>query len=335
MNVLVFLKRHRTTVLFGAALAFGALATLAVRGYIAEYLARERALLQPSQDMAEVVVAKRNLDVGEVVSSDSMALRRIPAEYVASSALHPAEFEGFVGARLTVPMRAGEVLVQGAIAGADVATFSSKIRPGIRALTIAVDEINSVSGMLQPGDRIDLLLSVRPPGQGAGQALPEATAPLMQDLLVLATGRQVRPGGDEQRPGRSFTTITVEVSPEEAQRLIVAQRGGKLTAMLRNPEDRSALTKRVLDLPGLLGISGAKPLAMPDPGPEIIVGGRGALRKERSAGSDAAGTPPVSDASHQTSPVTPALSPVVPPVPAPLADAMARSALSPQPKESK
>jgi pilus assembly protein CpaB len=175
-------------------------------------------------------------------------------------------------------MRAGEVLIQGAIAGADVATFSSKIRPGIRALTIAVDEINSVSGMLQPGDRIDLFLSVRPPGQGAAQLLPEATAPLMQDLLVLATGRQVRPGGDDPRLGRSFTTITVEASPEEAQRLIVAQRGGKLTAMLRNPEDRAALVRRVLDLPGLLGMAAPKPLAPAESGPEIIIGGRGALK---------------------------------------------------------
>lgn len=278
MKALAFLQRHRTALLFGAALAFGALATMAARGYIAEYLERERELLRPTQAMTEVVVAKRNLDAGEIVSADSMALRRIPAEYVASTALQPGQFEGFVGARLTVPMRAGEVLIQGAIAGADVATFSSKIRPGIRALTIAVDEINSVSGMLQPGDRIDLFLSVRPPGQGAAQLLPEATAPLMQDLLVLATGRQVRPGGDDPRLGRSFTTITVEASPEEAQRLIVAQRGGKLTAMLRNPEDRAALVRRVLDLPGLLGMAAAKPLAPVESGPEIIIGGRGALK---------------------------------------------------------
>ena len=278
MKALAFIKRHRTALLFGAALAFGALATLAARGYIAEYLERERELLRPTQPMAEVVVAKRNLDAGEIVSADSMALRRIPAEYVASTALQPGQFEGFVGARLTVPLRAGEVLIQGAIAGADVATFSSKIRPGIRALTIAVDEINSVSGMLQPGDRIDLFLSVRPPGQGPAQMLPEATAPLMQDLLVLATGRQVRPGGDDPRLGRSFTTITVEASPEEAQRLIVAQRGGKLTAMLRNPEDRTPLARRVLDLPGLLGIAAPAPLAPVESGPEIIIGGRGALK---------------------------------------------------------
>ncbi len=277
MNAFAFLKRHRTLLLLGAALGFGGLATLAARGYIGEHLERERARLAPAQTMAEVVVAKRELEAGETVSADSMAVRRVPVEYIPGTAVRPEQFEGFVGARLSAPMRSGETLLQGAILGADVATFSAKIRRGIRALTISVDEINSVSGMLQPGDRIDLLLSVRPPGSNPAQPLPEATAALMQDLLVLATGRQVRPGGDDARLGRSFTTITVEVTPDQAQRLIVAQRGGKLTAMLRNPDDRTPLARTPLDLHGLLGVAPAKPAAPPRIGPEIIVGGRGNL----------------------------------------------------------
>lgn len=277
MNALSFFRRHRTIMLLGAALGFGALATLAARGYIGEYLERERERLQPTQTMTEVVVAKRDLDVGETVSADSMAARRVPAEYVSGTAVRPGQFEGFVGARLSAPMRSGEVLLQGTIVGADVATFSAKIRPGIRALTIAVDEINSVSGMLQPGDRIDLLLTARPPGSNAAQLLPEATAPLMQGLLVLATGRQVRPGGEDSRLGRGFTTITVEVTPEQAQRLIVAQRGGKLTATLRHPDDRAALARTPLDLYGLLGVAPAKATAPMRAGPEIIVGGRGSM----------------------------------------------------------
>src|SRR5690606_24798107 len=162
---------------------------------------------------------------------------------------------------------------------ADVATFSSRIRPGTRAMSVLVDEVNSVSGMLQPGDRIDLLFSVRPPVAPGMPPAQEVTATLMQDLAVLATGRQVRADAGDAGGMRHFTAITVEVSPSQAQELIVAQRTGKLTAMLRHPEDRQPMRAQAMDLNALLGIdpphvSVAAPQAV---GPEIIVGGRGAL----------------------------------------------------------
>lgn len=144
-------------------------------------------------------------------------------------------------------------------------------------MSIAVDEVNSVSGMLQPGDRIDLLFSVRPPGAAGLPVGGEITTTLMQDLSVLATGRQVRPGVDETNPGRYFTTITVEVTPEQAQRLIVAQRAGKLTAMLRHPDDRQPVGQRLHDVKSLLGLSTEAPLPAVRTGPEVIVGGRGTL----------------------------------------------------------
>jgi pilus assembly protein CpaB len=85
---------------------------------------------------------------------------------------------------------------------------------------------------------------------------------------------------------RHFTAITVEVSPSQAQELIVAQRTGKLTAMLRNPDDRQPLRPRAMDLNALLGLDPPQgavvfPRAA---GPEIIVGGRGALVPASSPG---------------------------------------------------
>jgi pilus assembly protein CpaB len=185
-------------------------------------------------------------------------------------------------------MRAGEPLLSGSLEGADTATFSAKVREGIRAITIAVDEVNSLSGMLQPGDRIDLLLSVRMPAGSSVPLAQEVTRPLMQDLRVLATGRQVRPGNDE-RNARAFTAITVEVSPVQAQKLVVAQRIGKLTAMLRNPRDRDEIEQRPMDVYGLLGmqpvvVAPATPAERP---PEIIVGGQGALKTQPPAAAAA------------------------------------------------
>jgi len=325
MKPIEFFLRHRNALMLLAALALGALAAFGARGYIAEQLAIERERLVPRVRTTQVVVARRALERGDVVSADTMAVREVPAEYLSATAIKPDRFDGYVGARLVAPMRAGEPLLSGSLEGADPSTFSAKVREGIRAITIGVDEVNSLSGMLQPGDRIDLLLSVRMPSGASTPLAQEVTRPLMQDLRVLATGRQVRPGGD-QRTARTFTAITVEVSPVQAQKLVVAQRIGKLTATLRNPQDRNPVDQKPMDVYGLLGIQRAivEPTPRAEHPPEIIVGGQGPL-KARAQGADAfassavpapqtagAGTAVVPPAMHAAEPRAPEADPRAP-----------------------
>ena len=285
-SIMTRLRRFRSMFLLLGALVLGGLAAFGTRNYIADQLAAERERLNPRREEIEVVVAKRDLRRGELVGPETMAVRRVPKEFVGGSVIRPDRFDGYVGARLNTGMRGGEPLINQGIDGADTSSFSTKVRAGIRAMTIAVDEVNSISGMLQPGDRIDLQLSVRPPPRPElGGQVNELTAPLMQDVLVLATGRQVRAAHDEALAGRGYTTITVEVSPDQAQRLIVAQRGGRLTALLRNRDDRHAMPQRPLDINDLLG---ATPRRRAAAGIEMIVGGRGPLR----GGPTPAGAPP-------------------------------------------
>lgn len=282
------------------AVGFGALAVLGARNYIGERLAIEKARLAPRPDMVEVVVARQELKRGEVASAQTMAVRSIPREYAPGGAVTPARFDEVAGARLQVPMKPGEPLLQSALVAADSGAISARLQPGVRAMTIAVDEVNSLSGMLQPGDRIDLLLTVRPlPVQG--QLQPEFTRTVIQDVPVLATGRQRAPQAEDTPTSRSYTAITVEVDPERAQKLVVAQRSGKLTAVLRHPNDREAVVDKRLDVNTLLGLPPPSPVPAPvlaapaspapqapmvpapAPGPQIIVGGRGPLGPQGSA----------------------------------------------------
>lgn len=301
-NIIPIFKKHRIALLLGAALALGGLAAVGIKSHVNDFLASEREKLAPKVKLVEVVVAKRNLKAGDVVGPETMAVRSVPEAYAHSQAIRPDRFEGFVGAKLGQTMQGGEALLSTSLVGADVATFSSKVRPGIRAMTISVDEVNSVSGMLQPGDRIDLMMSIKPPlNPSAGASGTEVTVPLIQDILVLATGRQVRAGGAGDDAGqRGFSAITVEVAPDQAQRLVVAQRGGKLTAMLRNPADRHELPKKPMDVYALLGLRAPNPVtitaAVPPPstysplpavGAEIIVGGKGPLSRPVFSGNSA------------------------------------------------
>jgi len=304
--VVAWWQGHRVLLLSGVALAFGALAVFGARGYIAERLELEKERLAPKRAMVPVVVARRDLERGALVAPENMAVREVPADYLPGGVVLPERFERHLGARLDAPMRSGEPLLASAIVGADAGNFSGRIRQGIRAMSVLVDEVNSVSGMLQPGDRIDLLFSVRPPTVPGRPPAQEVTTTLVDDLAVLATGRQVRAGGDDGTGPRHFTAITVEVSPEQAQRLIVAQRTGKLTAMLRHPDDRQPLGQRALALNALPGIAApaAQAEAPPPPGPEIIVGGRGALVAARVSPSP--GDPRAPSTGEPAAPALPA-----------------------------
>jgi pilus assembly protein CpaB len=260
------------------AIAFGLLAVTGARGYIAERIDLERARLAPQGPTVEIVVAKADLPAGATIDADTMAIRSLPAEFAPGPAIRPEGFDRWVGARTAQAMRSGEPLMASLVEPVRESAFSARIRPGIRGLTIQVDEVNSVSGMLQPGDRIDLMFSVRLPAGAGAVPTDEMTAPLMQDLLVLATGSRVAASRDAPVPGRNFTTITVEVSPDQAQRLIVAQRAGRLTATLRHPDDRGPVRSGALDVRSLLGLrEPAIPTAVTPRAPEVIVGGRGAV----------------------------------------------------------
>lgn len=285
-------QRHRQWLLLGGALGLGTLAALVARSYIDAQVALERQRLQPAGETVPVVVARRDLPRGETVSAATMAVREIPREYLAGGAVSPERFESLSGARLSSAMRAGEPLLHTSVEGGENGGFAARVPAGVRAFTVVVDEVNSLSGMLQPGDRIDLLLSARAPTGTGGVQPPEITRALIQDVRVLATGKQVRPGADERGAARSFGAITVEVTPAQAQRLVVAQRIGRLTATLRNPEDRAPVSAASTDVWSVLGLPAPVPAeraAATPRGAELIVGGQGGIKTQRPA--DAAAAP--------------------------------------------
>lgn len=281
MNAIKSRMSARVVLLGVGALSFATLATLGANRYIATALEAQREQSRPVAPVtSKVVVAKYDLVAGEVVSTDNMAVRELPVEFLPGSVLRPERFESVSGMRVSRAMRSGEPLLHEALQPADPGGLSNRVRQGIRALTLSVDEINSVSGMLRPGDRIDLLLTARPPGTDS-HAAAELTKPLLQDLLVLATGRKLGPSSEEAQGTRPFSTITVEIGPEEAKRVVVAQRAGKLTALLRHPDDRRPMSEGAVDLGTLLGVMRSTPTAShPAPSrstPELIVGGVGSL----------------------------------------------------------
>jgi len=148
-------------------------------------------------------------------------------------------------------------------------TFSARVEAGRRAMTVPVDEISSISGMLEPGDTVDLMVTLDQRGR-------KLTFPLLQTVQVMATGQRVV---DDPKTGdrRSYSTVTLDITPEQAQYVIVAREAGRITALLRNPQDKQPLADARSDVAQLLGLKDGAAVSNTERDLQVPVlyGGRG------------------------------------------------------------
>ena len=260
-------KINKNWLLLAAAIALGGGAVYLSNSLIRGRIAQLEADSKKGQETVSVVVAKRDLAVGEAISAADMATRDVPKQFVHHTAITPDKFSEMERERLAIPIKRGETLLSGHTEGKGANVFSARVRPGARALTVEVDAVSSISGMLRPGDRIDLIYSGK-----AFDSREELTLPLLSNVTVLATVQMLskRNEHDTNRGDRSFSTMTIEVSPEDADRVIVAKSEGKLTAVLRHPDDRDPNRTKVYNADMLLAGANASTSVI-----EYLVGGGG------------------------------------------------------------
>ena len=231
-------------------LAAGSAAAVVSKNFVESRIAFYRNQLDKTEPMTQVVVPKRKLHRGEIVNASMLSLREIPTRYADSQSVTRTSFESAVGQQLNFDLDEGRPLLWAHLESGKTYSFSGRVPSGFRAMTVPVDEINSISGFLQPGDRIDFLLAHRHTGI-------EQIFPLIENLLVVATGVQTSADESSRSGGRAFSTITVMVTPDQAKKLGLSRQVGELTAVLRNPADNTTLSASPLS--ALQMINGASP----------------------------------------------------------------------------
>jgi len=179
----------------------------------------------------EVVVASVPIQAGEMFEARNLAKKSIPSSGTGQRNVPASEFELLVGARAKTPIDPGEpVLWTDVEEPYDTDVFSRTVLPGRRAMTLGVDTASSFAGLLNPGDRVDLLVE-RSGANPAGW---------VRDLPVIAVDRDrdrlARPSEKEET-----STVTLMVSPGEGIR--IAQASGKVHWFLRNPDDNAVEAK--------------------------------------------------------------------------------------------
>lgn len=184
-----------------------------------------------------VLVARRDIPLGTAITQEMLVQRAIPQSYVEDRHIPVSELSRIVGVRVTSGVRADESLLW-----TDLATTSEQrrdlsalVRTGMRAITIRADVAASFGGLLRAGDRVDVLLTAE------REQRNHVTIPLLQNLLVLASGRDTgappRPGERRTYAQGTVNQVTLSVTLEQAAVLALSQEQGRLTLVLRNPED--------------------------------------------------------------------------------------------------
>ena len=226
-----------------ASLVAGLLAALLTRFYIAAKDAEVKDLKDAiNRKFGTMYVAcfKRDVPSGTVLSIADLQLKVVPKIGLQGQAVPEEEVSTVYGRKLLFGHKKMETLFWADIEGGNPTAggLSADIKKQMRAVSINCTGAASVSGMVKPNDHVDVIGSfdLSDPSKGASKGKSVVTSTILQNVLVLAVGRQTAKMRAQEHA--AYTTVTLEVTPREAEMLaFTEQMKGRLVLTLRNRND--------------------------------------------------------------------------------------------------
>ena len=180
-----------------------------------------------------VVVAAGDLDIGAELRREDVRVIDWPANGVPANAI--SDPKDVIGRGLVLPVIENEPFLPMKLAAKDAgAGLPPVIPPGLRAVSVRVNEVIGVAGYVLPGTRVDVLATVSPSGSSADMT----SKVILTNVQVLAAGTKIDRETDKNKP-MPVSVVTMLVNPEEAERLTLASTEGKIQLALRNPLDKT------------------------------------------------------------------------------------------------
>lgn len=247
--------------------AFMMMAAAIVLGLGAVAMASRLLLRQAPSSANRIVVAATDVSLGQRLSPDMLKSSDWPADSVPPGALRdPLVLNGRV---LKSSVLRGEPLTEAKLAPVGtLGGLSALIAEGKRAITVRVNDVIGVAGFALPGNFVDILVSTQATAgaQHDDQAISKI---VLERILVLAVAQEV--SRDDTKP-RVVNAVTLEVAPEQAEKLDLARSVGTLSLVLRNQVDPQPGTTAGATKTSLLGLAPAAPvvaMAAPVPRPAV------------------------------------------------------------------
>ena len=176
-----------------------------------------------------VVVAKTDIQEGVAIDRIALDVAQWPVQTVPVGAF--SSIDSVVGRVPRVAIYNGEPIVPGRLAPSGTGPgLEVKIPPGQRAMAVRINDVAGISGLLQPNSRVDVLVTIKEVNSER-----QVAKLFMSNMLVLSVGTEVQ--RDTQGKPINATTVTLAVTPEEAERLAIAMNTGSIQLVLRGYGD--------------------------------------------------------------------------------------------------
>jgi len=205
-----------------------------------------------------VVVAATDLPLAAKIKIEDLKVIEWPAEHVPAGAM--SDPKDLVGRVLISRVLAMQPLLPGMLAAKNAGSGLAALIPSnMRAIAVRVDDVVGVAGFIHADDRVDVLVTLRP-STSAGQSV---TKVFLQNTKVLAVGQEVDNGDKSRLHATPATVATLLVSPQDAERLVLAQSEGRIMLTLRSWTDSLPVATEGASPTELIG--GGGPVAAKEP----------------------------------------------------------------------
>jgi pilus assembly protein CpaB len=284
------MRNKRFFIVLVGALIFGVLAAVSVSKYLSSAQAY-------TKNLNNVAVAKVAIPVGTKIVPEQIMVVQFPKDSTPDGAFETAD--KLAGRVAVMNISAREPITESKIAPEGTAAGLSAVIPeGYRAMTVKVDDASGINGFIIPGTLVDVVVVIDP-AEHAGMQNPISKV-VLQNIKVLANGQNIdKP--ENEREANSVKAVTLQVTPEQAEKLALASTEGKLQLMMRNQIDQGDEQTPGVNKRELLG--GDKARQTPEPG---------SLKSEQPKQPESR---PVRRARPQPEPKQEAAAPAPPPAP--------------------
>jgi len=248
------MRNKRLIIALLAAITFGLIAAVSVKQYLLS--------AQTFNRVNNVVVAKVNIPVGSRIIAEQLTVAQFPADVTPEGAFAKPD-ENLIDRVVVTAISPREPVTESKLAPVgSLGGLSSVIPEGYRAMTVKVDDVVGVSGFIMPGTLVDVVVVIQPPKGSANEEMISKI--VLQNIKVLASGQNIDKPKNDREVERSVRAVTLQVTPEQAEKLALASSEGKLQLVMRNSVDQadeqtSGANKRTL-------LTGERATLVPEPG---------------------------------------------------------------------
>jgi pilus assembly protein CpaB len=223
------MRNKRLIIALAGAVLCGVLGVMLITRYLSNVQAYTR-------DLGNVVVAKVEIQLGEKITVDQLMLAPIPNGSAPEGAFRKI---GEVAGRVAItPIGVREAVTEARLAPDGVIGGLSAVIPeGYRAMAVKVDDVVGVSGFVMPGTYVDIVAVIVPATTQGVQSQGPISKIVLQHIKVLASGGKID-SPENQREPNSAKVVTLQVTPEQAEKLSLAANEGKLTLVMRSYTDQ-------------------------------------------------------------------------------------------------